>query len=75
MSSSRPLAAPGDFSFILLSYNIGKKSAQRKEVKGSEEDGKHDLGSRSIDGLFLGMRGGFQGNQIEMSEVRSGFYS
>ena len=75
MSSSRPLAAPGEISFILLSHNRGKKSAQRKEVKGSEEDGELDLGSRSVNGLFLGMCGGLQGNQIEMSKVWSGFHS
>ena len=75
MSSSRPLWRRGNSGLFLCLIIEGKTSAQRKEVKASEEDGELDLGSRSVNGLFLGMCGGLQGNQIEMSKVWSGFHS
>ena len=53
--------------------NIVKISAQRKEVKGSEEEAEFGPGSSGVIGLFLWLWS-LQGNQIEMSKVWSGFH-
>jgi hypothetical protein len=62
-------------SLTLCSGTIVKISAQRKEVKGSEEEAEFSPGSSGVIGLFLWLCGVcLQGNQIEMSEVWSGFH-
>jgi len=50
-----------------------KLSAQRKEVKGSEEDAEFGPGSSGVIGLFRWLWG-LRVKQIEMPEVRSGFH-